>query len=258
MTTAVLIEARSGAHLNILLQGVGGRSGLARCLHRAARVPGVSALLLTVAEGLAGDAIAAEAEACGADVVRQGQDGLARAAAAVRSASVERVLVLNADQPFFDPVIGMGVLGLLSDANADFACNTMPAGFPDGLDCAAFSAALLLQADTVAHTRVDRGNATTWMRGHPGIVRANLNGPGGGLENLRWRLSGQADLAFAEAVFEALGERAADAGAAALAGLALRRPDLVQLNASAVNARRLEPRDAATLQSRPVRLGLAA
>ncbi len=257
MTTAVLIETRRSAHLNVLLQSLGGRSGLARCIHRAARLPGAGVILVTVPEGEAGDALAAEAAANGAVVAREGADGLARAATAVRTVEASKVLALRADQPFFDPVIAIGVTGLLSDANADFACNTMPSGFPDGLDCAAFPAALLIEADSKARAPAQRADAVSWMKAHTGLVKANLNGPGGGLESLRWRLSSLADLAFAEAVFEALGERAAEACAAELAALSLRRPDLVALNAGAVNMHRLSGQSA-SLQSRPVRLALAA
>jgi spore coat polysaccharide biosynthesis protein SpsF (cytidylyltransferase family) len=257
MTTAVLIETRRSAHSNILLQSLGGRSGLARCIHRAARLPGAGVILVTVPEGDAGDAIAAEATANGAVVARKGADGLARASTALRTVEASKVLALKADQPFFDPVIAIGVTGLLTDANADFACNTMPSGFPDGLDCAAFPAALLIEADAKARTPSQRADAVIWMKAHPGLVKANLNGPGGGMESLRWRLSSLADLVFAEAVFEALGERAAEAGAAELAALSLRRPDLTALNAGAVNARRLSG-DRASLQSRPVRFPLAA
>ena len=257
MTTALLIETRRSAHANILLQSVGGRSGLARCLHRAARVPGAGVLVVTIPEGEAGDALGLEARANGAVVVREGADGLARAVTATRTVEASRIISLKADQPFFDPTLAMGVAGLLSDANADFACNTMPAGFPDGLDCAVFSAPLLFEADAKARRAEQRADASAWMRAHRGLVKANLNGPGGGMENLRWRLSSLADLNFAEAVFEAVGERAADMSAAELAGLCLRRPDLVELNAGAINAKR-HGGETASLQSRPVRLGLAA
>ncbi len=258
MTTAVLIEAHPGAHAHVWLQSLGGRSALARCLHRAARVPGVGVLIVTVPKGEAGAAIALEAASNGAVVNREGEGGLARAAAAARHVEARTLLAIKADQPFFDPTLGMGVLALLQDSKADFACNTMPSGFPDGLDCAAFSAGLLAEADAMARTRAMRRDAVSWIKSHPGMIKANLNGPGGGLENLRWRLSGLADLNFAEAVFDELGERAADIGAADLAGLCLRRPDLVALNSDAINARRLDLGETANLQSRPVRLGLAA
>jgi len=257
MTTAVLIETRRSAHLSVLLQSLGGRSGLARCIHRAARLPGAGVVLVTIPGGEAGDAIAAAATANGAVVAREGADGLARAAMAVKTMEASKVLALKADQPFFDPIIAMGVAGLLSDANADFACNTMPSGFPDGLDCAAFPAALLMEADAKARTLAQRADAVSWMKAHAGLVKANLNGPGGGLESLRWRLSSLADLTFAEAVFDTLGAQAAKAGAAELVALSLRRPDLVALNAGAVNAHRLSG-ESASLQSRPVRLELAA
>ncbi len=257
MTTAVLIETRLGAHADVLLQPLGGQTGLARCLRRAARIPGAGAMLVTLPEAEAGDGLADEAAAQGAVVIRTGEDALARAARAVKTVEARHVIALHADQVFFDPVIAMGVKGLLEDANADFACNTLPARFPDGLDCAAFPAALLAEADRKARAAHLRGDAVSWMKAHDSLIKANLNGPGGGLERLRWRVSSDVDFAFAEAMSEALGPRMDELGAAELAALCLRRPDLASINSRATNGWRADAAPA-SLQSRPVRFGLAA
>ena len=257
MTTAVLIETRLGAHADVLLQPLGGTTGLARCLRRAAALPGAGVILVTISKAEAGDSLAAEAAAQGAVVMREGEDALARAANAVKTVEAQTVIALRADQVFFDPIIAMGVKALLADANADFACNTMPARFPDGLDCAAFSGALLIEADRKARSPQLRSDAVSWMTAHDSLIKANLNGPGGGLESLRWRLSSDADFAFAKAVCEALGPRADEAIAAELAALCLRRPDLVAINAGAANIWRTETAPA-SLQSRPVQFGWAA
>lgn len=257
MTTAVLIETRLGAHADILLQTLGGQTGFARCLRRAAAIPGAGVILVTMSDADVGDGLAREAAAHGAVVMREGEDALARAAAAVKRVEAQSVIALRADQVFFDPVIAMGVKALLEDTNADFACNTLPAGFPDGLDCAAFSSALLVEADKKARSAQLRSDAVNWMSAHDSLIKANLNGPGGGLESLRWRLSSAADFAFAEAVCEAMGPRVDEAGAAELAALCLRRPDLVAINAEAANGWRAGAAPA-NLQSRPVRFALAA
>jgi spore coat polysaccharide biosynthesis protein SpsF len=230
---------------------------LARCLRRAAAIPRAAAVLVTLPEAEIGDGLAREAAAHGAVVIREGEDALARAAIAVKAVEAQSVVALRADQVFFDPVIAMGVKALLDDSKADFACNTRPAGFPDGLDCAAFPSALLFEADKTARSAQMRSDAVSWMTAHDSLIKANLNGPGGGLERLRWRLSSQADFDFAEAVCEAMGPRVDEAGAAELAGLCLRRPDLAAINAGAANHWRAEAAPA-TLQSRPVRFGLAA
>lgn len=257
MTTAILVEARLGAHADVLLQPLGSQTGLGLCLRRAAAIAGAGAVIFTAPEDEAGDSLACEAARQGAVVVRRGEDALARAAAAVKTVEARCVIALRADQPFFDPVIAMGVKALLQDTKADFACNTLPAGFPDGLDCAAFSSSLLLDADVKACSAQQRCDAVSWMMTHDALTKANLNGPGAGLENLRWRLSSQADFDFAEAVCEALGPRAQQASAAEIAALCLRRPDLVSINGALSNGRRAS-KASASLQSRPVRFVLAA
>ena len=60
--------------------------------------------------------------------------------------------------------------------------------------------------------------------------RANLDGPGGGAERLRWTLDFPEDYAFFQAVWQKLGDAAATAGAAEILKLLARHPDIVELN----------------------------
>ena len=260
MITAAIIDApQGGEHLpERALERLGGRSVLAHAIARARRIPGVDLAVAAMPQG-SDPALIEEAGEAGA-LASSGpaDDALGRLHAAAREAGADRIVYLRGACAFFDPVIAGGVLGLLDDARADFATNTLPAHFPHGLDCEAFDAALLDQAARETAGDDERADPTLWMRRSASLVTANLNGPGGGLETLRWVIEREDDLAFFNAVFAALGPRAHEATAAELAGLCLRRPDIAAINAPWADARRLASPDSARFQTAPVRFMFAA
>ncbi|MGJ3233117.1 MAG: hypothetical protein ACFE0P_15110 [Oceanicaulis sp.] len=252
MTTALVISASletraPGAALALL----SGRPALEIMINRARRTPGVDLVACVVPEGEAEDPLAEAAQDFGALTVRSPASApLAGLAEAAEDADAGRVLHVRGVQPFFDPVIAGGVLALLTDSRADIATNAAPALFPDGLDCEAFDAAL---PASLGQVRQDRVSAA--LQG--GRV-ANLRGPGGGMERLRWRLDHAADLEFAQAVHVALGPAAMSADAAEIAGLCLRRPDIAALNTAFVDEARLAGGVRGAVQTRPVNFLRAA
>ena len=261
MGATVIVQAGSG--LNALpdreLVFLGGRSALACTLERARRIPGAELVVCAVPDDREQDLIAEEAADCAVMVVRgPAADPLGLVSQAAREAGADIVVRITSQCPLIDPVISGGVLALLTDANADYASNTMPARFPHGLDCEAFSSALLDEADRNADTLAERRSVTGWMRRHHGLTRANLTGPGGGLEHLRWMLETPEDAVFLQALFEELGAKAITASAAEMAALCLRRPDLSELNADRVDYARLVSPERASVETRPMRFPFAA
>ncbi|MFW6413164.1 MAG: cytidylyltransferase domain-containing protein [Oceanicaulis sp.] len=261
MTVAAIVQARIGSTRlpGKVLEYLGRRTALARCLDRTRAIAGVDLVVCAVPDSPENDPVAEEAADCGAMVVRgDEQDVLARYAKAAREAEATVVMRITSDCPFIDPVISAGVLSLLKDTAADYASNSAPPLFPHGLDCEAFPASLLYEADRRARAAYEREHVTPWIRLNTGFSQVNLRGPGGGLERLRWTLDRPEDLAFFRAVFDELGERAATASAAEIAGLCLRRPDIAQINAAAADEARLQTRYPTTRQTPPVPLALAA
>jgi len=261
MGATVIVQAGGG--LNALpdreLIFLGERSALGHVLERARRIPGADMVVCAVPDDRELDLVAEEAADCAVMVVRgPAADPLGLMAQAAREAGAETVVRVTSQCPVIDPVIAGGVLGLLTDAKADYASNTMPARFPHGLDCEAFPALLLDEADRKADTLAERRSVTGWMRRHPGLTRANLTGPGGGLEHLRWMLETPEDAAFLQALFDALGAKAASATAAEMAALCLRRPDLSEMNADRVDYARLVSPERASVETRPMRFPFAA
>jgi len=241
------------------LVSLGGQSALSLCLSRSRNIPGTELMVCAVPDAPEYDLVAEEASDLAVMVVRgPSADPLGLMAQAVREAGAETVVRVTSACPLIDPIIAGGVLALLTDARADYASNTMPARFPHGLDCEAFHATWIDEADRKADTLAERRSVTGWLRRHANLTRANLTGPGGGIEHLRWLLETPEDVAFLTAVFEALGPKAAQVTAAELAGLCLRRPDLAEINADRVDYARLVTAERASVETRPMRFPFAA
>jgi spore coat polysaccharide biosynthesis protein SpsF (cytidylyltransferase family) len=240
MSLAVIVQARAASSRIPLklLESLGERSALLRCMDRCREIDGAELVIAAVADGPGDDEIAEEASDAGYMVTRgPEEDVLARMAAAARDSGAETILRVEGHHPFIDPQICHRVVQLLDDTHADFACNDMPLRFPNGLQCEAFPVHLLHEAERNATKPFDRQSVTGWIRTHPRIRRVALTGPGQGLENLRWTLEEPEDLDFCAAVYAELGDRAASIGAAELAALCLRRPDITGLNTALARAR---------------------
>lgn len=255
MRTLVIVDACEAESASQALAPLGRASALNRVLERAARIPGADALACLISDAPEQDEIAQEAEASDALVVRGDcADALTLAADAASETGAEMVLRISADRPFLDPALCARVLALLAETDADYVCNDLPASWPHGLDCEAYSARLLHWADHLARHAGHRARAGQWIRTNSDLRKACLTGPGGDFARMRWTLNWPEDLAFAQAVFAQMGEAAASANASELAAFCLRRPDLCALNAKRGDQARLLASVRADIETAPVGL----
>ena len=207
MVTAIVIQARMGSSRlpGKVLRRLGERSVLAEVIRRCRAIPGADVVCCAGPEGAADDPLAAEAERAGATVFRGDEtDVLARYAGAAQVLDADVVMRITGDKPLIDPEICGRLLRLRAEADADFACNNMPSGWPHGLDCEVFTGEALARADAKARQAEDREHVTPWLRRHADLRRVNLQGPGGDCVDLRWTLDYPEDLTFFEALFEKL------------------------------------------------------
>ncbi len=262
MSFAVIVQARmgSGRLPGKVMESLGAKTALERCLDRCAAIPGADAVIAAIPDTKYNDALAAYAEEKGYRLSRGSEkDVLSRYAKAARDANAEMVMRVTSDCPFIDPEICGRVAMLLKSARADYGCNNLPPRFPHGLDCDIFPAALLYEADRKATHAYDREHVTPWLRGNPNLVRAALVGPGGGAERQRWTLDYPEDLAFCRAIFAALGEDAAKVSAAALMRFCQANPQITAINEERIDeARFLVSHDAVELHTAPMSLEPAA
>ncbi|MCW2249519.1 spore coat polysaccharide biosynthesis protein SpsF (cytidylyltransferase family) [Azospirillum fermentarium] len=204
MTTAIIVQARmtSTRLPGKVLLPLGDRTALAQVLGRCRLVRGVDVVCCAVPDAPASDPVAAEAEACGAVVVRGSEhDVLGRYRQAAEVVAADLVMRVTSDCPLIDPESCAAVIAEVAAGRADYACNNMPRTWPHGLDCEAFPAALLERAGREATAPYEREHVTPWMRTHPGLRRVNVPGPRPEQAGLRWTLDFPEDYVFLKAVF---------------------------------------------------------
>src|SRR3990167_4485282 len=124
-------------------------------------------------------------------------------AAEVTNADI--ILRLTADCPFLDPAVIGRVASLRAMTNADYATNTNPPTWPDGLDVECFTRKALLAAHKEATRQTDRDCVTRFIvRNRHRFPAENLVCPLPGMVNERWVLDTEDDLKFCQAVAERL------------------------------------------------------
>jgi glutamate-1-semialdehyde 2,1-aminomutase/spore coat polysaccharide biosynthesis protein SpsF len=241
MKTAVIVQARHGSSRlpGKAILPLGSGTVLSQVIARCTRIAGADVVVCAIPDTEDSEPVAEEAERCGALVVRGSEtDVLSRYAKAARAANADIVMRITPDCPFVDPLICSRVLTLL--AQADYASLDMPVTWPHGLDCEAFPARLLLEAEQKADDPFEREHVTPWIRARA-KPKATLTGPGAPFTGMRWTLDYPEDYEFLKAAHAALGPNAIQASAMDLASLCIRRPDIAAINAVRSDAKRLTP-----------------
>lgn len=244
MRTVAIVQARmtSTRLPGKVLERLGEGTVLAEVLRRCARIPGVDAVCCAAPDGAVHDAVAAEAERCGARVVRGDEtDVLARYRKAAETCGAELALRVTSDCPLIDAQVCGAVLALAAEGSADYAANNLGRAWPHGYDCEAFTRELLETAAATASEPHEREHVTPWMRSHPSVRRANLDGPGGATGDLRVTLDFPEDLAFLRALFAACPGEGGPSDLAELTRLLAAHPELAEINAMHRRKSRPEP-----------------
>lgn len=205
MTTIALIQARMGSSRlpGKVLRPIADRPMIDWVLTRTARARLIEKVVLATSDSAADDRLAAHVRALGYDVERGSErDVLGRFAQAAKAQGAELVVRITADCPLIDPEVIDAVLSLRAQEAADYASNTDPASFPDGLDVEVFTAAALAVAADEATELFDREHVTPFLRRDP-FRRAVLRHPQD-LSTLRWTVDEADDLTVVDRLARAL------------------------------------------------------
>ena len=206
--TVAVIQARMGSTRlpGKVLEDLDGRPVIAWVTTAAAAIPGVESVTVATSEETADDPLAAWCRENGMTCVRGPLDDvLARYDHAARETGADVLLRLTADCPFLDPDVAGQVLTLLQLQEADYATNTQPPTWPDGLDCEAFTASALSRAVSEATRPSEREHVTPYFYNNRQTFRmANLRCPIPDLEGHRWTVDDPDDLARARRMAPAL------------------------------------------------------
>ena len=254
MTLAIIVQARLGSSRlpAKVLENLGGKPVLLRCLERLSEIPNKDIIVCAIPDSDENDPIADAVTSWGYVVSRGSEhDLLARIAKAARAVDAEHVMRVKSDCPMIDPAICEDLIRYYYDSDAGYVSNDMPARLPEGLETEIFSAQDLYRAEREAYSAYDRAHVTSWIRHHADIKRLPVQGPGDAFAGLRWTLDHPEDLAFMRALYQAMGTSAPLASAAEYARVCLMRPDLQELNAKHIDRSRLAYAEHAHVEAAP-------
>lgn len=234
MTALAVIQARMGSTRlpGKVLEPLGSIPALGWVVRAARQTPGIDETIVATSDGPSDDAISAWCADNGVKCFRGDEDDvLARFAAAVRAENPDTVLRLTADCPLLDPRVCGDVLALLEKTNADYTCNVSPANWPDGLDCEAFTAKTLYEADAEATRLIEREHVTPFIHYNYGRYRVrSVSCPLPGMQDNRWTLDRAEDLEFLRKIIAHLPDDRPPSYLEVLAVLD-RNPELRDINA---------------------------
>lgn len=128
-------------------------------------------------------------------------DVLDRYYQAARPHRPDAVVRITGDCPLIDPELVDLVIGCYEAEHADYATNTMPPTYPDGLDTEVFAFAALEAAMARASTPEQREHVTPFIRESPAFRRVNVASKVD-YSGLRWTVDEAADVGVVSAVFD--------------------------------------------------------
>jgi len=242
--TVAIVQSRMGSTRlpGKILLPLAEHSVLGHVLKRCAAVPGIDGVCCATTNLAEDDAVAAEAARFGASVYRGSvEDVLARYASAACAEKADVVLRVTSDCPAIDPEICGALLDLRAQTGAAYAANNMPASWPHGLDCEAFTSATLNAADNRASQAFEREHVSPWMRELNGLSRVNLEAPPGLAGESRWTLDYPEDYSFLQALFSHLSHGSKGYSTAAVLAILTAHPEIGEINRARYDATRSAP-----------------
>lgn len=204
MKTIAIIQARiSSTRLpGKVLLDLQGIPVLAWVVRAAKAISGIDGVIVATSTDDADDAIA---NWCKNNKVKCSRgsldDVLGRFANAARDNNADVVMRITADCPLLDPAICGAVLRLFKNHNLDYASNTAPSTWPDGLDCEVFSTKALYAAEKEARLKSEREHVTPFIYHNQYRFNVgNLTCPIQNLQVERWTLDNAEDLEFLDKI----------------------------------------------------------
>lgn len=116
------------------------------------------------------------------------------------------IVRITADCPLIDPVEIDKVIQLAIDRHLDYASNTHPITYPDGLDTEIFTVKALSDAHQNAKLPSEREHVTPYIINNPCTRQGNIVCPKdfSNLPQMRWTLDYETDYTFIKAIYQEL------------------------------------------------------
>lgn len=158
-----------------VLREVNGKSLIEILLHRISKAKRVDKIVLATGNTSHNDVLATRVESLGYEVFRGNEDNvLDRYYQAAKTYHAATIVRITGDCPIIDPNIIDQVIDLHQGARVDYASNTIPPTFPDGLDTEVFSFEALEEAWKNAVTNYDKEHVTPFIKSSNQFRRQNF------------------------------------------------------------------------------------
>jgi glutamate-1-semialdehyde 2,1-aminomutase len=201
--TVALVQARMGSvrFPGKVLQPIMGTPLIEILLQRVARAEQIDQTMLVTSEHPRNDPLDQHVAKLGVLVYRGSEDDvLDRYYAAARQVHADVIVRITGDCPLIDPALIDSVVAAFKSTGVDYACNTDPPTYPDGLDVEVFSMQALDSAWRQARRPAEREHVTPYMRTQPGFRVLRLQNDAN-LSNERWTVDEPIDLEVVTAIF---------------------------------------------------------
>lgn len=167
MKTVAIVQARMGSTRfpNKVMQPILGVPMIELLLGRLAKAQQIDQIVLATTEDPRNLPLVEHVRKLGYPVYRGSEnDVLDRYYQAALLHKAEVIVRITGDCPLIDPEVVDDVIIAFQRAAADYACNTLPPTFPDGLDTAVFTFASLAEAWENAERPFEREHVTPYIR----------------------------------------------------------------------------------------------
>jgi glutamate-1-semialdehyde 2,1-aminomutase len=231
MKTVAIVQARMGSTRfpDKVLKPILGTPLIEILLQRLGHAAQVDQIVLATSVHVADDPLAAHAHKLGISVYRGSEeDVLDRYHGAAVLAQADIVVRITGDCPLVDPALVDAAVTALKKAGVDYASNTDPPTYPDGLDVEVFTADALQTAWQQAHRPHEREHVTPYLCA-PGRFRVLGLRNDTDLSTQRWTVDEPCDLEVVAGIFGHFHPRR-DFGWQEVAQLAEREPALFAAN----------------------------
>jgi glutamate-1-semialdehyde 2,1-aminomutase len=231
MKTVAIVQARmdSTRFPGKVLKPILGTPLIEILLQRLGRATRVDQIVLATSADPNNDELAAHADKLGITVYRGSEhDVLDRYHAAAALAQADIVVRITGDCPLVDPALVDAAVTALRKAGVDYASNTDPPTYPDGLDVEVFTAEALQTAWQEARRPHEREHVTPYLRA-PGRFRVLGLRNETDLSAQRWTVDEPCDFEVVAAIFRHFHPRR-DFSWREVAQLAQREPALFAAN----------------------------
>jgi glutamate-1-semialdehyde 2,1-aminomutase len=234
LKTFAIVQARLGSTRlpNKVMRPVRGVPMLSLLLGRLRRARTIDDVVVATTQERVDDALCKYLDEQGVKVFRGSvSDVLDRYYGAAKAYGGDVLVRITGDCPLVDPALVDEVVSRVRDG-VEYASNTHPPTYPDGLDVEAFTFALLERAWREARSPQEREHVTPFMKANDTVRRSNLTHRTD-LSSGRWTVDEPADLTVIENVFDHFAPRT-DFSWQSVAELERARPELFAANRSIV------------------------